>query len=182
MFFFQIVLFVTGDVHWAELQAKRMPDSDTWGPTQVLYEVTASGIPQHWPGFYLNSNRLRDKSADNKGNGVFNRNCQLPFTYSGVTYDECTAIDNDDIPWCSTFVDGTGNHVKGHWGNCAPISLELAQEVFSNSSKTCAQSRYNICGAEANYGFIHVDFEKRSLLMGIRTPLEGEEMSHRIKY
>ena len=40
---------------------------------QVLYEVTASGVPQNWPGFWLNSNRLRDRTADTRGDGVYNR-------------------------------------------------------------------------------------------------------------
>ena len=52
-----MVIFVSGDPHWAEFMAKRMPASDVWGPEQTLYEVTASGIPQNLPGFYLNSNR-----------------------------------------------------------------------------------------------------------------------------
>ena len=51
------MIFVSGDPHWAEFMAKRMPASEVWGPEQTLYEVTASGIPQNLPGFYLNSNR-----------------------------------------------------------------------------------------------------------------------------
>ena len=73
----QLVMFVTGDPHWAEFMAKRMPDSDQWGPGQVVYEVTASGVPQDWPGFYLNSNRLRVRSADHRGRGPYNQNCQV---------------------------------------------------------------------------------------------------------
>ena len=53
-----MVIFVSGDPHWAEFMAKRMPASEVWGPEQTLYEVTASGIPQNLPGFYLNSNRF----------------------------------------------------------------------------------------------------------------------------
>ena len=52
------IIFVSGDPHWAEFMAKRMPASDVWGPEQTLYEVTASGVPQNWPGFFLNSNRF----------------------------------------------------------------------------------------------------------------------------
>ena len=54
----KLVIFVSGDPHWAEFMAKRMPASDVWGPEQTLYEVTASGVPQNWPGFFLNSNRF----------------------------------------------------------------------------------------------------------------------------
>ena len=39
----KIIIFVSGDQHWAELMAKRMPDSLDYGPAQTLYEVTASG-------------------------------------------------------------------------------------------------------------------------------------------
>ena len=53
-----MVIFVSGDPHWAEFMAKRMPASEVWGAEQTLYEVTASGIPQNLPGFYLNSNRF----------------------------------------------------------------------------------------------------------------------------
>ena len=37
----KLVIFVTGDQHWGELMAKRMPESEEWGPTQVrgLIEV-----------------------------------------------------------------------------------------------------------------------------------------------
>ena len=117
-----------------------------------------------------------------KGCGVYNKNCQFPFIYEGVTYNECTTVDNVLTPWCSTLVTNTGQHVSGHWGNCAPLDQELAHTTFSNSTKTCAGSKYNICQAEANYGYIHVDFEKKELKMGIRTPVEEEEMSHSIKY
>ena len=39
----KIIIFVSGDQHWAELMAKRMPSSLDYGPAQTLYEVTASG-------------------------------------------------------------------------------------------------------------------------------------------
>ena len=44
----RLVIFVTGDQHWAELMAKRMPESERWGPAQVLYEVTASGVSSEY--------------------------------------------------------------------------------------------------------------------------------------
>ena len=73
------VIFVSGDQHWAELMAKRMPASDQWGPSQVLYEVTASGVPQHFEADLWNSNRLRVRSADHNGQGPANENCVFPF-------------------------------------------------------------------------------------------------------
>ena len=30
-----MVVFVSGDPHWAELMVKRMPESEEWGPSQV---------------------------------------------------------------------------------------------------------------------------------------------------
>ena len=38
-----MIIFATGDQHWAELMAKEMPSSLDFGPAQTLYEVTASG-------------------------------------------------------------------------------------------------------------------------------------------
>ena len=39
------VVFLSGDQHWGELSVKTMPNSHKWGPSQTLYEVTASGVP-----------------------------------------------------------------------------------------------------------------------------------------
>ena len=178
----QLVMFVSGDPHWAELMAKRMPDSEQWGPSQVLYEVTASGVPQDWPGFYLNSNRLRDRSADHRGEGPFNQNCQFPFTYDDVIYEDCTDVDNGGVPWCAVLVDSYGNAVPTMWGNCGPVEAELAQTTFSNSSQTCSNNDYFVCTAKANYGFIHVDWEERRVEMSVRTPTEEEQISHTINY
>jgi hypothetical protein len=47
--------------------------------------------------------------------------CIFPFKYSGQTLSQCTTLkDPDDKPWCSTKVDGNGNHVPsgGFWGHC----------------------------------------------------------------
>ena len=176
------MIFVSGNPHWAELMVKKMPDSDQWGPSQVLYEVTASGIPQNWPGWYTNSNRLRDISANNRGQGAYNQICAFPFRYKGVEYNDCTTIDNYGVPWCSTFVNDAGDHLATFWGNCAPPEMELKQQAFSNSSQICSRNPYFICTALANYGYIHVDFENRSVEMTVRTPAEQEQMSHIINY
>ena len=175
-------MFVSGDPHWAELMVKRMPESEEWGGTQVLYEVTASGVPQDWPGFYLNSNRLKDRTADHRGEGPLNQNCQFPFIYNSVSYEDCTEVDNDGVPWCSVFVDAEHHHVPTMWGNCGPKEQELAQQTFSNSSHTCSNNDYFVCTAKANYGFINVDFEARMVEMSVRTPTEEEQISHTIKY
>jgi len=178
----KLVIFVSGDPHWAEFMAKKMPESDQWGPSQILYEVTASGVPQDWPGWYLNSNRLRDRSADHRGEGPFNQKCAFPFVYKDVEYTDCTDVDNDGIPWCSVFNNAMEEEIPTFWGNCAPPELELAQETFSNSTRTCSRNPYFICTAVANYGFINVDFDAGTVEMTVRTPAEGEQMSHIIKY
>ena len=50
-----------------------------------------------------------------------NKPCVFPFTFSGVTYTECTKANFDHL-WCSTKVDDNGNFIQNHWGNC-DISL-----------------------------------------------------------
>ena len=175
------VIFVSGDQHWAELMAKRMPESEEWGPTQVLYEVTASGVPRNWPYSESNSNRLRGRSADHQGWGPFNQNCQFPFIYLGESYSDCTPVNNDGVGWCSVRVDQAGHHQSGYWGNCGPLEQELTQLAFSNSSQSCSDTFY-ICSAQANYGYVRVDFETERVEMGIRTPVEEEVMSHQVNY
>ncbi len=77
--------------------------------------------------------------------------CIFPFTYEGVTYNNCTvANDPDNMPWCSTKVDEDGNHVKAgrYWGHCDPDCNEISakekpefafvtkgQKYFLNSCK-----------------------------------------------
>merc|ERR1712013_813751 len=46
-----------------------------------------------------------------------NTPCQFPFIIGSKTYDRCT-VDYDSAPWCSTKVDGDGNHISGYWGYC----------------------------------------------------------------
>ena len=180
------MIFVSGDQHWAELMAKRMPETKKWGPTQVLYEVTASGVPKTWDELMANSNRLRKRSADYKGSGPpFNRACQFPFTYQGQNYTNCTDVNNEGVAWCSLRVDKAGYHQSGNWGNCGPAELELVvgQLPFSNSSQTCTdRSNSFICSAKANYGYVRVDFDSQTVEMGVRTPAEEEVMFHQVNY
>ena len=48
-----------------------------------------------------------------------NRLCVFPFEYKGVRYNECITVNNDS-PWCSVEVDGSGKTFPDNWGNCAP--------------------------------------------------------------
>ena len=55
------------------------------------------------------------------GGGDSGARCVFPFTYKGRTYRGCILVDADDnIPWCSTLTDNTGQHVggQGKWGHC----------------------------------------------------------------
>jgi alkaline phosphatase D len=178
----KVIVFASGDQHWAELMAKRMPASTTYGDPQVLYEVTASGIHQNWNEAISNSNRLRTRTCDNAGTGPMNKACIFPFIYGGVTYNACTGVGNGGVLWCSTKTDSSNVHVAGFWGNCAPVADELAQLAYSNSSKTCTQSKFHVCTATANYGGVKVDFAQKKVRMSVQTPHHLEEAYHEVTY
>ena len=126
--------------------------------------------------------RLRVRSADHRGEGPFNQNCQFPFIYNDTEYNSCTEVDSPGVAWCSTFTDLQHNHLEGFWGRCEQLDRELAQQTFSNSTNTCSNSKFQICSAAANYGFLRVDFDRQILEMSIRTPVEDQQMLHIIKY
>ena len=53
--------------------------------------------------------------------------CIFPFNYRmnlanitviGFEFSACTKYEHTRY-WCSTKVDQYGNHIKGHWGDCA---------------------------------------------------------------
>ena len=49
--------------------------------------------------------------------------CIFPFKYEGVTYTSCPVdLEDPSKRWCSTKVDGYGNHVTGagEYGYCGP--------------------------------------------------------------
>merc|ERR1712012_13786 len=174
------VVFLSGDQHRGELLAKKMPASEEFGDQQVLYEVTGSGVYADWPGPVGNGNRLRETSANWRGEGPYNRACVFPFVYQGTSHSSCVDT-GEGQGWCSTKTL-FGVHVPGYWGLCAPAHEELVQESFSNSTKTCSQSKFHICTAQANYGFLSVNWESRSLTMGVRTPEEDELMFHKVHF
>ena len=117
----KVVIFVSGDQHWGEIMAKQMPpipNSDKLvGRPQMLYEVTASGIYQHWSYDVLNSNRFKEDVFENIG-------------------------------------------------------------YYSNLSTTCSNSRFHTCTSKTNYGAINVDFTKRIVRAGIKTPYDGNEEAY----
>ena len=56
--------------------------------------------------------------------------CIFPFKYKGKTYHECTTIDSNNIPWCPTMVDASGNGVGTNWGICGSECIGLGNTVF----------------------------------------------------
>ena len=58
------------------------------------------------------------KAIDGPGVG---KPCIFPFTYRGHVYNTCTADHpyDDHFIWCSTKLDGNGEHVSGTWGICS---------------------------------------------------------------
>ena len=64
--------------------------------------------------FILYSSGCITVSGDQPG-----EECIFPFKYEGTKYNECTAAENDDVPWCATQTDGNNDYVEGKWGNCA---------------------------------------------------------------
>ena len=49
---------------------------------------------------------------------------------------------------------------------------------FSNLTTTCSDSPYHTCKSEANYGLITVDFEKKMIRAGLKTPVNGNEEAY----
>lgn len=144
------IVFISGDQHWAEIMAKRMPASDVFGPSVVLHEVTASGIDQSWDETILNANRLRLRTADNQGNGVFDKECNFPFIFEGITYTDCTMVGKDSS-WCAIATDSNDNYITGSWGYCLDKSLELAQDLRYSNEKTCTDQVTHVCTAQVSY-------------------------------
>jgi alkaline phosphatase D len=174
------VVLISGDMQWGEMMAKRMPDSDLYGPSLVLYEVTSSGIEKNWPYPDPNANRMRARTCDTTGDGIFQRECILPFIYEGVTYDDCTT-DNDDNLWCATFVDSVGNYFPGEWGYCLPETDELVPKsnMTTSNENTCGES-FHICNARANYGGIEIDWAGNSITMSIFTPHSNNSVAAQV--
>ncbi len=86
-----------------------------------------------------NSNRIRIRSADSGGSGLYDQECNFPFIYSVNTYNACTTVGNGGVLWCSTKTDSSDNHITGNWGNCQAASSELVDkaDVTYSDEKTC---------------------------------------------
>ena len=69
------------------------------------------------------------------------KDCIFPFVYAQVQHNECTTVENNGIPWCSTKTDGNNNHIAGNWGNCAK---QCPVESNSGSTRFLAYSHNNV--------------------------------------
>ncbi|XP_040572665.1 uncharacterized protein [Lepeophtheirus salmonis] len=64
--------------------------------------------------------------------------CKFPFIYLGVTYNECTSIDNAGVFWCALSLYGTGEaNVYGICGNnCQKTSTTVGKSTIQGCSTT----------------------------------------------
>lgn len=171
------IIFISGDQHWGEIMAKKMPASSLYGDSQVLYEVTASGIDQNWIRDIPNSNRVRVRSAgDGDSGGLFHDECNFPFKYDGTEYNQCTNASHVR-DWCSTQTDSSGNHVSGNWGDCDDSANELVprDKIRYSGENICTDNYMHVCSAKANYGGVSMDWDKRELTLSVFTPHETVE-------
>jgi len=169
------IIFLSGEQHWGELLAKKVPalaDADGGGDAQVLYEVTASGIDQNWVEDVENSNRVRVRSADTRGDGMYDQECNFPFVVFGVSFDDCVDAFGSGRPACSTGTTSGDVHISGRWGNCLPEEEELVprdRQRYSLENK-CADNYHFTCSAQANYGTMAVDWDAGTITLSLRTP------------
>ena len=178
------VIFMSGEQHWGELMAMKIPEDagGDGGAAQVVYEVTASGIDQNWIEDIDNSHRVRVRTADSGGNGFYDKECNFPFVYEGVTYNDCADVFNTGIPVCATRTSSDNSVAGGQWGNCLPAEQELVpkeRQRYSLENK-CADSYHFTCSAQANYGTMVVDWNAETITLSIRTPHHNSPMASEI--
>ena len=76
------------------------------------------------------------ESLESKCTTEDGRVCQLPFTFRGTQYTECTMEhDQDGRLWCSTRTDHLGHHVQngGHWGHCQDSCLSGQGQTLADN-------------------------------------------------
>mmetsp|Transcript_14275 Transcript_14275/g.30999 ORF Transcript_14275/g.30999 Transcript_14275/m.30999 type:complete len:625 (-) Transcript_14275:98-1972(-) len=170
------VVFLTGDQHWVEIQAKRMSESEKHGKSRILYSVTASGIDQHYIEDVANSNRVRVRSADTRGDGMFIEECNFPFVVDGRTYDDCVDIFGAGAPGCATRTSSNNIAVSGQWGNCLDAEKELVprSKMAYGKGHKCTDQYHHTCSAQANYGGLVVDWDNGTMDITLFTPHEKE--------
>ena len=78
-----------------------------------------------------------DDSVQQQNGGIL-EDCDFPFRYEDVLYDQCTQA-NYEKPWCATLTDEDDNYVEGQWKNCT-LSSASASTLSSAVSKSNGQS------------------------------------------
>jgi alkaline phosphatase D len=176
------IIIISGDMHWGEMMAKRMPAFPN-EPSQVIFEVTASGIDKNWPTADPNANRIRIRTADTQGDGMYQRECRFPFRYKGSEYNDCIELDQADL-WCALKVDAddANEYVSGQWGNCMPKELELVPRgnITVSGEHSCDDSLH-VCSARANYGGIEIDWDNNFMKLSIFTPHATEPVAAEVR-
>lgn len=163
--------------HYDEINAKRMSNHTEYGDSQVLYEVVASRIEGYdGLGDHCNSNRLKVRSADTKGNGFYEKECKFPFKYNGKEYNSCTSNGSKDGEWCGTKNFWPMNYgFPFFWGYCKPeeedISMTENIEMTTTALTSCSGNSFHVCGGGGFYGGIEVNWEDRTITMSAFTPL-----------
>uniref|UniRef100_A0A7S1FYM2 Fibronectin type-II domain-containing protein n=1 Tax=Corethron hystrix TaxID=216773 RepID=A0A7S1FYM2_9STRA len=165
------VFFLSGNMHWGEILAKKMPEDPKVGKSQTFYEVTASGIgvnrKYHWP----QTNRVRLRTSDTLGDHIFDKECKFPFFYNGKEYDDCTTESFDGIqdsshPWCSHVTKLDDSPLSK--GFCMDKKDELIQRKNQAVSSTIDSAEYHqTTGAASVFGAVKVDWKKRVVTMSI---------------
>ena len=131
------IIFLAGDQHWGEIEVKKMTSwsggddengnaqntrKGTYhGKSRLLYGVTASGIERNFEEDHKNSHRVRVRTADNRGNGVFTKECKFPFRLLvngelGEEYHDCADVFGTGFPSCATKTSRDNAVVSGRWG------------------------------------------------------------------
>ncbi|XP_040572668.1 matrix metalloproteinase-9 isoform X3 [Lepeophtheirus salmonis] len=91
--------------------------------------------------------------------------CKFPFIYLGVTYNECTSIDNAGVFWCALSLYGTGEaNVYGICGNnCQKTSTTVGKSTIqgcTTNGEVCkfpfiySDVTYNECTSKENAGVL----------------------------
>lgn len=178
------ILFVSGDLHYNEINAKRMSEHPIYGPSQVLYEVSASRVEGRDGRMeQLNSNRLRIRTSDTRGNSFFNQECRFPFRYKGVTYNECTDFESHNgEPWCATRVLWPFElAIPTKWGVCKSKEEEIisTENITTDTTEitSCSGNLFHICKSGSFYGGIEVDWENRQIRLSAFTPIFKKKTS-----
>ena len=149
----RVVVFASGDKHWAEISSKRLYESEPGRNDDcMVYEVTGSGLGTNWNGAYLtpffNDNRHPSTWCDHQRDAQYTNRCVFPFSYNGKTHFQCTFANNENTPWCAHEVDSNGIMVSGQWGQCGTL----------------------VNHAPSNYAEIEVDFAREEVLLKIWAP------------